>query len=257
MARLDKPIITLTTDFGWQDGYAGALHASILSINPQATIVNLTHNIPSFDIVQGAFVIGTTCPLYPKGTIHVAVIDPGVGSDRLPILIKTKNYFFVGPDNGLFSMVPSVDTVESVYHLKEAKFFRAEVSTTFHGRDIFSPVAAHLSKGITPSRFGPKIKGLSCLDLFDGTHIVAIDKFGNAVTNISRKIFQEKVRKKPFALGVGRRKLTQLVQTYSDVPRDKAALLFGSSGFLELALYQGSIAQKWGLTVGQKVLLKV
>lgn len=265
MAGRLTPIITLTTDFGTQDAYVGSLRGVILSINPNATIADITHEIPSFNIAQGAFVIGTACSLFPKGTIHVGVVDPGVGSDRLPILVQTKNYFFVGPDNGLFSMIPLVDTIEAVYRLTQNRYFLGEVSDTFHGRDIFAPVAAHLSRGIPPPRFGPEIKGMSRLEMFQLSvaprqirgRIIAIDRFGNAFTNISRQLFKEKVGKKPFTLAVGRHKFTQLSQTYSDVPLGKPVLIVSSGGWLELACYQGALAKKWRLTVGQPVALKI
>lgn len=265
MARRVSFVITLTTDFGLQDGYVGSLRGAILSINPQAVIADISHEIPSFDIAQGAFVIGTSFSQFPKGSIHVGVVDPGVGSDRLPILIKTANYLFVGPDNGLFSMVPLIEKVQAVYHLTEKKFFRPEVSATFHGRDIFSPVAAHLSKGVSPHSFGPNLKDFSRLQSFEmksakkeiRARIVAIDKFGNAITNISQKLFDQKVGRRPFSFTVGRRKISKLSKTYSDVPLGKAALLFGSSDFLELALYQASIAEKWHLSPGQGVVLKL
>jgi len=141
-------IITLTTDFGYKDHYVGSIKGSILNINPRAKIIDITHEVPSFNITEGAYQLGASYALYPKGTIHVAVVDPGVGGSRIPILIQTKNYYFVGPDNGLFSMIPLKEKILAVYQLKNSKYFRSEVSSTFHGRDIFSPVGAHLSKVI-------------------------------------------------------------------------------------------------------------
>lgn len=257
-------LITLTTDFGTQDAYAGSLHGVILNIEPQAQIVAIAHQVPPYDIAWGAFVIGTSFHYFPRGTIHIGVVDPGVGGERLPILIQTENYFFVGPDNGLFSLVAQRDPVRAVYHLKNEKYFRPEPSHTFHGRDIFAPVAAHLAAGVAPERFGPKIKGFSELAGFalklnkaglEG-RVIHIDQFGNAITNITRQHFAQCVGHGAMEIIVGRKRLGRLVKTYSAVPVGRELALFGSHGLLELACYQASLAKKWRLKRGQKVVVK-
>lgn len=255
-------LITLTTDFGTRDNYVGSLRGVIHAINPKVTIADISHDIPSYDIVHGAYVLGTTYALFPKGTIHVAVVDPGVGSERLPILIETERYCFIGPDNGLFSMVQ--EKIRHIYQLKNARFFRPQVSNTFHGRDVFSPVAAHLSRGVDPKHFGPVLKKCHSLEIFKvvhskteiRAHIVAIDKFGNAITSLTQETFVQKIGKRPFQLTAGNLRLSQLSQTYSEVGEQEPVLVFGSNGLLELALYQGSIAERWKLKVGQEVRLK-
>lgn len=258
------PHITLTTDFGLKDNYVGSLHGAILAINPNTTISDISHLIPSFDIVEGAYMIGSTYFLYPKGTIHVGVVDPGVGSERLPILLVTKDYFFVGPDNGLFSMVALKERIKAIYHLENTKYFRSEVSDTFHGRDIFSPVAAHLSRGVPPKIFGPRVKSFKRLKTFDlaigkkkiSGRIISIDKFGNAVTNISQKDFKAVIKKSSFSLSVRTKKFTKIHRTYSEVKKGQPLLLFDSCRFLEIASNQGSAAKKLHLKVGQQAILR-
>lgn len=257
--------MTLTTDFGLKDNYVGSMYGSILSINPRAIIIDLSHEVPSYNIVQGATIIGTTFDLFPKGTIHVGVVDPGVGSRRLPILIQTEKYWFVGPDNGLFSMVPLKQSVRAVYALSNSAYFRSEVSHTFHGRDIFAPVAAHLSRGIHPRVLGKRLQGFYQLDVFKVNirnkevrlKIIAIDKFGNAMINLNRPIFDRVVGRRNFHLKVGHHSLEGLHRTYSEVPKGKPLLVFGSSGFLEVAMNQGNLAAKWRLSVGQEGVIRV
>lgn len=258
-------IITLTTDFGCDDYYVGAMHGAILIENPKARIVDISHGIPSFDIEHGAYILGTSYQAFPRGSIHVGVVDPGVGSERLPILIETDDYFFVGPDNGLFTLAMQKENVRAIYQIANRSYFRPEMSATFHGRDIFAPVAAHLALGIAPSRFGPREKSIEDLPFFDvesgrgwiKTRIIAIDKFGNAVTNLSRQLFDKKVGPHSFTVTIGKRRLSHLSNTYADVPVGKPLMLFGSSGFLELSCNQGSMAATWKLRVGQRVTLKI
>ncbi len=147
-------IVTLLTDFGTQDYYVGAMKGALLSVNPRATVVDLTHEIPAHDIAAGAFALLTTYTAFPPQTVHVAVVDPGVGSTRRPVAIKTRAYFFVGPDNGLFSYVCERERDVRVYELTNADYFRPVVSSTFHGRDIFAPVAGALTNGVAPAQLG-------------------------------------------------------------------------------------------------------
>lgn len=255
------PIITLTTDFGLQDQYVGSLRGVIHSINPKAVIADISHSIPSFNIMHAAFVLGCTFDLFPKGTIHVGVIDPGVGSSRKPLLVQTKNYFFIGPDNGLFSLVFLKEEVIAVYHLDNPRYFRRQVSHTFHGRDIFSPTAAHLSRGVQPSRLGKKIErfsvlqGMQCLtgkNALEG-RVIAIDKFGNVISNITLNFFNKYVGGGFFSIKVGSKIFGALHKTYANVDHGKPVAVFGSSGFLEFALNQGNFARSGKITVGEKV----
>src|SRR5215207_1942260 len=151
------PVITLLTDFGTADYFVGAVKGAILSVNPAATIVDITHEIPPQDVAAGAFTLLATYKTFPAGTIHVAVVDPGVGSTRRPIIVSANEQFFVGPDNGLFTYIYDREPSPRTFHVTADRYFRPEPSTTFHGRDIFAPVAAALSNGVAPEEFGPEI----------------------------------------------------------------------------------------------------
>jgi S-adenosylmethionine hydrolase len=155
-------IITLTTDFGLKDPWAGIMKGVILSINPGARVVDITHFVTPQNIIEGAFILSQSCPRFPAGTIHVAVVDPGVGGKRNPILVETEGFFLIGPDNGLFSLVLEKERVKRVIRLTRREYFLPDVSTTFHGRDIFAPVAAHLSLGVDPASFGEPLETAPC-----------------------------------------------------------------------------------------------
>jgi S-adenosylmethionine hydrolase len=244
----EERLITITTDFGTADGYVGAVKGSILSIHPKAKLVDLSNEIPSYDIVVGAFHLGCSFSFYPKGTVHLAVVDPGVGSKRHPILVKTRGHYFVGPDNGLFTLVTLRDPVVGIYELANPKYFRSEVSSTFHGRDLFGPVAAHLAKGVDPSRFGPRLSSLKTRPEFtikrirkgwEG-EILFFDKFGNAFSNLHKSQFGNPSRYTVFWKG----SRLPLYRTYSDMTPGKPGALFGSSGFLEIALRENSFENR-------------
>jgi S-adenosylmethionine hydrolase len=185
-------IITLTTDFGTHDWFVGTMKGVILGIAPRAAIVDLTHEIPAGDIRAGAFALAAGFRFFPKGTVHVAVVDPGVGGARKAIAVQTSNYLFVGPDNGVLSLALAREKIKSVHSLGNANYFLRPISHTFHGRDIFAPVAAHLSRGTPMHKFGPARKDFIRLPwpqprvrrgCIEG-EVVFIDRFGNAITNI-------------------------------------------------------------------------
>ncbi|HBF11900.1 MAG TPA: hypothetical protein DDW49_00690 [Deltaproteobacteria bacterium] len=256
-------VITLTTDFGLEDQYVGSLHGVIVSLNPQARISDISHLIPSYDIAQASYVLGGSYFLFPKGSIHVVVVDPGVGSARKPILVQTENYFFIAPDNGVLSLALAREKIVRIIHLTNSDYFRSKLSHTFHGRDIFSPVAAHLSKGVSPDVFGPELTCVTRLDLYAHqvqskkirARIMAIDKFGNAVLYFHEDDFKEKMRKNSFVLKVGSHQIKKLNDAYWQVKKGDPILLFGSLGYLELATNQGSLAKKWKLKRGMVVEL--
>ncbi|HSA58101.1 MAG TPA: SAM-dependent chlorinase/fluorinase [bacterium] len=275
-----NPLITLTTDFGTADGYVGAVKGSILSINPRARLVDLSNEIPSYDIVVGAYHLGCAFSFYPKGTIHLAVVDPGVGSRRHPILVKTKNHFFVGPDNGLFTLVTLRDPVVGVFELTKTRYFLSEVSSTFHGRDLFGPVAAHLSRGVPPSAFGRRLPSIQTRPEFSVLRtpkgwegeILFFDKFGNAFTNLHRgeiplstpnppsvrPRLDHSLRKETFLRSLSvywRGRRLPLYRTYSDIPPRMPGALFGSSGFLEIALREDSFGDRFRARRGDAVRL--
>src|SRR5512137_319006 len=159
-----RPIITLLTDFGTRDQYVASMKGVILGINPQCSLVDITHEVRPQDIEEGAFILANAFSSFPKGTIHVAVVDPGVGGPRKPVLLVTRNCFFLGPDNGLLSLAAQADTVKQAIELTNPKFFLPRISATFHGRDIFAPVAAHLSLGTRPAVLGPTLDSWVTLD---------------------------------------------------------------------------------------------
>ena len=195
------PVITLLTDFGTADYFVGAVKGAILSVNPAAVITDVTHEIPPQDIEAAAFTMLAAYPAFPPETIHVAVVDPGVGSTRRPIIVKAGRSLFVGPDNGLFTYIYDREPSHQTFHITAEKYFRPSPSTTFHGRDIFAPVAAALSKGVKPEAFGPVIadevrlaNSLTPKVLATGrveARIIHIDRFGNCITNITRDLFDD------------------------------------------------------------------
>ncbi|MDQ1560446.1 MAG: hypothetical protein QOD32_3506 [Pyrinomonadaceae bacterium] len=274
-------IITLLTDFGATDYFVGALKGAILSVNAHARIVDITHEIPAHDVQAGAFTLLAAYDSFPRGTIHVAVVDPGVGSTRRPLLIATDSYFFVGPDNGLFSYVCERERDVRVYQLTNEKYFRAHVSATFHGRDIFAPVAGALSKGVAPEAFGELVDDYVRLAPLapvrdDGDEdaavwsatIIHIDRFGNIVTNITRQELAGAEFARGAKLEIGGREISSFRQFYADALGDGGAdaaggaeagcelfAIWGSAGFLEIAANRASAAQLLRAERGQPVRL--
>jgi S-adenosylmethionine hydrolase len=256
------PLITLTTDFGTSDHFIGTMKGVILGIAPKARIVDISHEVGPFEVSEGAFTIAQAYSYFPKKTIHVAVVDPGVGSTRRPILAEMGGQYFVAPDNGVLSMIFSREKAR-VRHITNEKYFLHPVSRTFHGRDIFSPVAAHLARGVTPARFGKLIDDYLRLTLekpnrtgkrvWTGT-ILRVDRFGNLVTNFSIDEFPQ-VKTRPFELNVGLDKLTRLALTFTECEPGELFTIAGSSGYLEVATNQGSAAKKLGCGAGSPVEL--
>jgi hypothetical protein len=246
-----KPIITLLTDFGAKDHYVASMKGVILNLNPQCLLVDITHQVNPHDIEEGAFTLANACSYFPKGTIHLSVVDPGVGGIRRPILLVTENYFFVGPDNGLFTLVARREKVKQVVVLTKKKYFLPKVSRTFHGRDIFAPVAAHLSLGINPRAFGYETNSLKELRvqkpvMKEGKlvgEILHIDTFGNVVSNIDvAKLFRFN-QNRPFVIRVGRKSIFGLKKGYSEGKKGELIALLGNNGLLEISLKEGN-AQK-------------
>jgi S-adenosylmethionine hydrolase len=251
-------IITLLTDFGTKDGYVGAVKGVIKRINPQAEIVDVTHEVDSYDVLGAAFALNNSYKYFPLGTIHVAVVDPGVGSLRQPILIKTKDFFFVGPDNGIFSFVYQKEELADIIVNSNQKYFLAEPSSTFHARDVFAPVAAYLSLGIKIDEFGspakecmkfiipePESKGKSLKG-----EIIHIDRFGNLITNIPADFLENK---KHVEVRVGKRRIKGISRSYFEIKEKGLGALIGSSNFLELAVNQGSAQNLLKAKIGDPV----
>jgi S-adenosylmethionine hydrolase len=257
------PVITLLTDFGTADYFVGAVKGAILSVNPQAVIADITHEIPPQDVEAAAFTLLAAYPTFPPHTIHVAVVDPGVGSERRPIVVKAGSQFFVGPDNGIFTYIYDREPSHQTFHITSDKYFRPSPSTTFHGRDIFAPVAAALSTGVKPKKLGPEIhdevrlnNSLKPEALNDGTiegRIIHIDRFGNCITNLTRDLVDP--AKQP-TLVVKRKTIDTFRDFYGSSDRNELFAIWGSAGFLEISINGGSAAKVLIAKRGARVLLK-
>ena len=232
-------VITLLTDFGTADYFVGAMKGVILSINPQAVIVDITHEIPAQDVAAGAFMLLAAYDTFPEETIHVAVVDPGVGSSRRPIVVAG-DHFFVGPDNGLFTHIYDCNPSFEAFHITDEKYFRHPVSNTFHGRDIFAPVAAALSNGADPSSFGPRIENPIHIPKSVEPHVIHIDRFGNLITNITRDQIKDGT-----TLMVNGRVIRAFKQFFGENigEADEPFAIWGSAGFLEIAVNGRSAAE--------------
>jgi S-adenosylmethionine hydrolase len=254
---MHNPIVTLTTDFGTRDHFVGVMKGVILGICPASRIVDISHEVPPFEVAEGGFLISQAYRYFPAKTVHVVVVDPGVGSARRPILIEATGQYFIGPDNGVLAMVYS-DTLHKARVITNEKYFLHPVSNTFHGRDIFAPAAAHLAKGARPSSFGKIIEDhlkpaftepqRTSKRVWCGT-VLHIDRFGNLITNFQIEKF-EGMRLRPFQFAIGTRQLTYLGATYSGAAAGEPFVLVGSSGFLEVSVNQDSAAKLLGCSVG-------
>lgn len=261
---MSRALITLLTDFGTGDYFAGAMKGVILSINPNAQIVDITHEIPPQDIQAAAFTLLAAYKDFPSQTIHVAVVDPGVGSARRPILASCAGQFFVGPDNGLFSYIFEREPPASVIHIQNQKYFRQPLSATFHGRDVFAPVAAALANGLGALEFGDEIsdyvrlESLAPIRLPDSTihaRIIHIDRFGNCVTNITRDYLEEDAVASGVRLTVKGKEITSFRGFFADTSTGSNDLfaIWGSAGFLELAAPNASAAHALDAKTGELV----
>ena len=272
-----RPIITLTTDFGGADIYVGALKGVILGINPDAAIVDITHEVPPQDVRAGAYALDAAWDAFPPGTVHLAVIDPGVGTDRLPIVACGPGATFVGPDNGTLSYVlaraggPRPDAAPflrasvalpdgwTAYHLTERTYWREPVRSTFHGRDIFAPVAAHLSAGLAPSALGPRLTHVTAFavpvavesDGRIGGCVQHIDRYGNLVTNIGEALLSATAR---ITVEVGGREVAGLSASFQG--EGPLVAVIGSGGWLEIAVPNGSAARELGVAIGDAVVVR-
>lgn len=253
-------IITLTTDFGTRDCFVGAMKGVILGIKPDAIIVDLVHDVSGGDIRSGAFSLMGSYSLFTKGTVHVAVIDPGVGSSRHALAVQTANYFFVGPDNGVLSFALAREKIKSVHSLENEDYFLKPVSRTFHGRDIFAPVAAHLSSGVPIEKLGPVADGFikiawpqvrTSRGRIEG-EVIYVDRFGNLITNIGAEDLRI-LGDKPCEVFAGNKRVCPIAPFYGAVAVGRPLGLVGSTGFLEIAINGASAAEKFRLGVGRNV----
>jgi len=260
-----NPIITLLTDFGTKDHYVASMKGVILNINPQCILIDITHQVNPHDIQKGAFLLANTYSYFPKGTIHLSVVDPGVGGGRKAILLVTQNYFFVGPDNGLFTLIAQREKVKQVVVLTKRKYFLPKVSMTFHGRDIFAPVAAHLSLGIKPKVFGYEIGSLEELEFEKPIikerkllgEILHIDTFGNLVSNIDEEKLFRFIQSRPFVIRAGREAIYGLKKGYWEGKKGELIALLGSGGFLEISVREGNAQKMLGVKRGDTIKIQV
>jgi S-adenosylmethionine hydrolase len=259
-------IITLLTDFGTEDYFVGAMKGVILTRSPTSVLVDITHAIPPQDVRAAAFTLSAAYPHFPAGSIHLAVVDPGVGSDRRPVLVEAATHLFVGPDNGLFSIVLEQVPDARIRHLTNTGYFLPNPSSTFHGRDIFAPVAAALAQGIAPEDLGPAIQdpirfeSVRYESMADGTmagRIMHIDHFGNCITNLPWDRLLTLSAARSFSLQVKEFQIQKLAQSYREAASDpgKPFLIRGSAGFLEISVQSNSAARQLEIRVGEPVRL--
>ena len=251
-------IITVLTDFGIKDPYVGIMKGVMLSINPDLSLVDIAHEVEPQDVREAAFLIPEYYPYFTPGTVHLCVVDPTVGSSRKAIVIAKEGHLFVGPDNGLFSMI--MDGARA-YEITNVTLTLGQLSSTFHGRDLFSPVAAHLSKGIDPTTVGPLLAEPICLDglkpvLKDDMlvgEIVRFDRFGNGITNIHHEDFRGFAGRSEYSVEIGDLSFYHFSRSYSE---SEFTLIMGSSGYLEFGLYKGSIRKRKGFAKGTHVAVR-
>ena len=252
-------MITLTSDFGLKDPYVAEMKGVILTINPNANIIDITHGVEKFNIHMGAFMLASAAPYFPKGTVHLAVVDPDVGTERRAILVQTKQGFFVGPDNGVLVLAAQNQGIEHIYQLANPTFMLPKVSSTFQGRDVFAPAAAHLDKGVKPSEFGPEINDAVTPEFASVTRrnnsfigeVLHVDSFGNLITNLSQK---EMAQAKTVNVKLQNLSLNLTFgKTYAQTKPQQPIALIGSHGFLEIALNQANAAEKFHVKPGDKI----
>ncbi|RLF62676.1 MAG: hypothetical protein DRN16_00875 [Thermoplasmata archaeon] len=256
-------IITLLTDFSRDSSYVAQMKAVILRIIENVNIVDISHSVTPQAVEEGAFILATSLLYFPKGSIHVGVVDPGVGTNRRGIIVKTKHHILVGPDNGL--LIPAARRLGNfeVYEISNKRYMLKKISHTFHGRDVFAPVAAYIAKGVPIEKIGEKIENFVDLNLFSEVifsssrlsgRVVYIDNFGNIITNIeaskllNKKKFDEEVK---ITLGKRKHKL-RLVKSYGFAKKGEPLITIGSNGFIEISINQGNAAKKMGVKKGEK-----
>lgn len=259
-----RPIITLTTDFGLNDHFVGVVKGVILGITPDVEIVDICHSVQPFDILDGALTIAQAYTYFPAGTVHLVVVDPGVGTDRRPIIASTERHYFVSPDNGVLSLIYAREERLRVHHVTAEHYFLENVSNTFHARDVFSPVAAYLAKRVEADKFGPQITDFVRFNTpkpkpVNGNTlrgvVLKVDRFGNLVTNITAEdapmLFEP--QPPPFKILIGKREITDVRAAYADGTPGEIFAIPGSMGYLEIAANRSSAFQVIGSGKGTEV----
>jgi hypothetical protein len=257
---MPAPILTLTTDFGLSDHYVGAMKGVILGICPRAQLVDISHQVTPFAIAEGAYTIAQAYRYFPRGTVHLVVVDPGVGSERRPILMEAAGQYFVAPDNGVLALIFAREK-HKVRLISNRRYFLRPASATFHGRDIFAPVAAHLAAGVAASRVGKKIADFvrppfeqprQTDERTWSGQILKIDHFGNIVTNFRAEDFPAMEQ-----LAIGRVTVRRMVRNYVEIREGELAAIAGSAGYLEVSMHQASAAKKIACASGAACQIRV
>ncbi|HEX7281344.1 MAG TPA: SAM-dependent chlorinase/fluorinase [Vicinamibacterales bacterium] len=260
-----RPVVAFLSDFGTRDHYAGTLKAVVLGLCPDANLVDIGHEIPAHDVLAGALELAACYKYFPSGTIFLVVVDPGVGSSRRGIAADCGDYKFVAPDNGVLSAVFRETPPKKVVELTERKYARPTVSRTFEGRDRFAPAAGWLAKGVALVSMGKSITNYHVIDLpapeVAGDHItgevVRVDRFGNLITNIDRKMLEQFAGGRPIAVTLADRDIARIVATYADAPVGELCALFGSTDHLEVAVNAGDAARELGLGRGAQARVRL
>ncbi|MFW6101768.1 MAG: SAM hydrolase/SAM-dependent halogenase family protein [Bacteroidota bacterium] len=256
------PLITLTTDFGIEDDYVGLMKGVIRSINPHVAVIDLTHYIPPQDVAWTAYMLYYSFDYFPKESIHVVVVDPGVGSSRPIKLVKLAGHYFLAPDNGVMTKLVVRYNPEEIWTVNNPEYFLPDISNTFHGRDIFAPTAAHLSNGVSPEKLGEASEKMKTLFLPEPQmkaneitgQIVHIDRFGNLITNIEQgMVTRLPVSPDDLAIHLSGRSLSGIKSSYNEVEEGNALAIYGSKGLLEISVNKDSAAKKLNLNKGDSV----
>lgn len=261
-------LVSLTTDFGLKDPYVAQLKAVLLTVCPDAVIVDVTHEIEKYNVPMGGIILASTARFFPEGSIHVGVVDPGVGGPRRPIIMETERSIFVGPDNGILSMAAEQEGVKHVFEITEKKYMRREVSRTFHGRDVFAPVAGHLANGVKPMSVGKEVKHYTSLQIPRPTvkrgliraQVLYVDSFGNVITNVKNtdlKYAGLRVNDEVKVKIKSKTVKASCKETYWEAEPGKPVLVLGSQGFMEIALREGSAAKLLKMSSGEKLWVEV
>lgn len=261
---MTAPLITLTTDFGLSDHYVGVMKGVILTICPRARIVDISHGIGAFEIAEAAFLLSQSYLYFPRGAVHVVVVDPGVGTSRRPIMVRAAGQYFIAPDNGVLSMIYAREK-HTVRVISNERYFLQPLSNTFHGRDIFAPCAAHLASGVAAARFGKPITDYLRLDFDKPARtgrrtwtgaVLKVDRFGNMVTNFAAADFPD-LSKQAFELAVGPRRINVFARHYAECGPGEPFLIVGSAGYYEISVGQASAAKLLGCAAGAPLELAV
>ncbi|MCM8774093.1 MAG: SAM-dependent chlorinase/fluorinase [Candidatus Omnitrophica bacterium] len=258
-------VIGLLTDFGYKDNYVGVMKAVILNINPKVNIVDITHNVTYHSVREGAFLLWKSYRYFPKDSIFLVVVDPTVGSQRRAIAVKTKNYYFVGPDNGVLYLAGEEDGFKKIVSLDNKKYFLKYGSSTFHGRHVFSPIVGYISKGVDIEILGKKISGIESVDISKPLisksrikgEVIYIDNFGNIVTNITKYEFLSVFKNKKFIASLNGRNFSEIYDCYASAPKRKPFFIEGSFSYLEVSLKESSASKYFKACIGDHLEIKL